>query len=296
MRYRPVRSSPHLRLEFKLPKNLSLPVWPDGADVCVAFTFDVDAECSFLRMDEVVQYQLTLLSEARFGPVRGLPRILDLLRAEDVPGTFYIPGDTVERHTDAVELILGGRHEVGHHGYMHLHDDQMDAARQREEIERGLDAMQKRLGVTPRGYRSPGWELRPETVELLKENDFRYDSSCMGDDRPYIEQSGTHEVLEFPVHWSLDDVCFYRFTRQATMIPLGVLFDTWLAEFETALAERRMVTFTMHPEVIGRGYRIREFARLISAMRERANVWFATHSEVADLVQPTNDRAGPRVE
>ena len=33
-------------------------------------------------------------------------------------------------------------------------------------------------------------------------------------------------------------------------------FDTWMGEFEVALSERRHVTYTMHPEVIGRGYRM----------------------------------------
>jgi peptidoglycan/xylan/chitin deacetylase (PgdA/CDA1 family) len=54
----------------------------------------------------------------------------------------------------------------------------------------------------------------------------------------------------------------------------------WLAEFDSALADRRHVTFTMHPEVIGRGHRAALLERLIGAMRERGEVWFATHGEV----------------
>jgi len=30
--------------------------------------------------------------------------------------------------------------------------------------------------------------MTPETFELLVELDFVYDSSCMGDDRPYMEE------------------------------------------------------------------------------------------------------------
>jgi peptidoglycan/xylan/chitin deacetylase (PgdA/CDA1 family) len=231
--------------------------------------------------------RLTSLSEARYGAVRGLPRLLDLLDAEDVAGTFYVPGDTAQRHADAIRKVMDKGHEIGHHGHRHLHEAQMDEAGCRAELEQGLESLQKILDVVPRGYRSPGWELSTNTFALLLEFGFAYDSSCMGDDRPYFEEVGSSQILELPVHWSLDDVCFYRWSRNVVMHPTDVLYQTWLAEFESALAERRHVSFTMHPEVIGRGYRIRELTRLIRAMRERANVWFATHEDVAQWVAST---------
>jgi peptidoglycan-N-acetylglucosamine deacetylase len=45
----------------------------------------------------------------------------------------------------------------------------------------GLESLQ-RIGVTPKGYRSPGWDLSPNSVGLLLEYGFVYDSSMMGAD------------------------------------------------------------------------------------------------------------------
>jgi peptidoglycan-N-acetylglucosamine deacetylase len=50
------------------------------------------------------------------------------------------------------------------------------------------------------------------------------------------------------------------------------------------VAERRHVTFTMHPEVVGRGYRLAALARLITLMRERASIWFVRHDELANIL------------
>jgi peptidoglycan-N-acetylglucosamine deacetylase len=61
----------------------------------------------------------------------------------------------------------------------------------------------------------------------------------------------------------------------------NALAETWLDEFDSAMAERRMVTYTMHPEAIGRGYRMQALERLLDEMSERGRVWFATHEEVA---------------
>ncbi len=58
----------------------------------------------------------------------------------------------------------------------------------------------------------------------------------------------------------------------------------WLAEFEVAASEGRHITYTMHPEVSGRGLRTAMLNDLIVEMRERANVWFAPHRDVYALL------------
>src|SRR3954471_15182764 len=131
--------------------------WPDGAQVAVSLTFDVDAESGWLGEDEAYARRLSTLSEGRYGVTRGLPRILEILDRHDVKGTFYTPGDTAERHTEALKDVLALAHEIAHHGYLHLRSDGIDEAKQRDEIERGTEALRTRLGVDPRGYRSPSW-------------------------------------------------------------------------------------------------------------------------------------------
>jgi peptidoglycan-N-acetylglucosamine deacetylase len=258
--------------------------WPGGADVCVALTFDLDADVGvgWRRLEE----RLTSLSEARFGATRGVPRILDFLERMDLRATFYVPGEVADMHTDLVKAIVAAGHAIGHHGHVHLYPDRATATEQRAEIEAGLEALDRCVRVRPLGYRCPGWELTPYTLGLLDEFRFRWDSSCMGDDRPYVERHGSASLLELPVHWSLDDWVYFIFTRDGggTMLGPDALKSTWLLEFESALAERRMVTYTMHPEAMGRGYRMRILEQLVEEFRARGNVWFATHEQVTDLI------------
>lgn len=266
--------------------ELELPAWPEGAAAAVAITFDVDAEAGWLAEGKEYERRLTTLSEARFGITRGLPRILELLAAESVPATFYVPGETAERHEAALLGLLNDGHEVGHHGHRHLRSDKASAELQREEIELGLEALDRVFGIRPRGYRSASWEITPETFALLGEFEFAYDSSFMGDDRPYIERLDGFEILELPVHWSLDDWPYFAWTIEAggnLASPARVL-DIWTRELDSAIADGRLLTLTMHPEVIGRGYRIGVLEKLIQLARQRGNVWFATHGQVADHV------------
>jgi peptidoglycan/xylan/chitin deacetylase (PgdA/CDA1 family) len=269
--------------------------WPGGASVSVSLTFDVDAEAGFLG--EGVEYarRLTALSEGRYGVTRGVPRILALLGRNGIPATFFVPGHTAETHQGLVEALLEHGHEVGHHGYLHLRSDRVSEAQQRDEIERGLEALARAGAPRPSGYRSTSWELTPETFALLVEHRFAYDSSCMGDDRPYFERSGKLEILELPVHWSLDD--WPRFgwgiDGGGNVADPRELHHSWLAEYEAARAERRHVVFTMHPEVIGRAHRLRQLDALVEAMAA-GDVWFARLEEVAAHARPLLEEAARR--
>lgn len=264
-----------------------LAAWPGGADVAVALTFDVDAESAWLGEGPEYARRLTTLSQAGFGPARGLGRILDLLDAEGIRATFYVPGHTADHYPGPVSAIIDRGHEVAHHGYLHLRTDDLDADSQRAELEQGLSAL-GRLGVRPAGYRSPSWELTPETLSFLTEMGFSYDSSLMRDDRPHWEISDSRPLLELPVHWSLDDWPYFGWTPYQG----GLLADPqaveriWLDEFTAARADSRLVTYTMHPEVSGRGYCMRLLERLIAAMRDQGRPWFATHAEIAALARP----------
>src|SRR3954454_7581745 len=98
--------------------------WPNGARCAAAVTFDVDGETIPLVTDrERGNQRLTLISSATYGPAVGCPRILDVLKAYGVPGSFFIPGFTAELHPELVERILAEGHEIGHHGYLHERPD-----------------------------------------------------------------------------------------------------------------------------------------------------------------------------
>jgi len=252
--------------------------------VAVALTFDVDGEAPWLGEGPEYRRRLTMLSLGRFGPERGLSRVLDLLARHQIPGTFYVPGHTADHHPEAIAAISAGGHELGHHGYLHLGSEGLDEAGQRAELERGLAALD-RHGVRPIGYRSPGWELMPETLAMLSGLGFGYDSSLTADDRPYWEVSGPAPLLELPGHWSLCDWPYFGFTpyHGGLLADPATVERIWLEEFESACVERRAITYTMHPEAIGRGYLIRMLDRLITGMRDRGRPWFATHAQIAAL-------------
>jgi hypothetical protein len=97
------------------------------------------------------------------------------------------------------------------------------------------------------------------------------------------------------VHWSLDDWPRFGWSIDGggNMGDPRELGTTWLAEYEAARAEGRHVTFTMHPEVIGRAHRLAQLEALVAKMVDDGSVWFARLDEVARHVRPLLEAAAP---
>jgi peptidoglycan/xylan/chitin deacetylase (PgdA/CDA1 family) len=266
--------------------------WPRG-QAAVSLTFDVDAEAGWLGEGEQYARRLTILSEGRYGVIRGVPRILELLSRYGIPATFFVPGHTADAHPALVRQLLSAGHEVAHHGHLHVRSDHVPAEVQRAEIVEGLAALERAGAPRPLGYRSTSWELTPETFDLLLEFGFGYDSSCMGDDRPYFETWNGLSILELPVHWSLDDWPRFGWNIDGggNQSAPAELRTSWLADFRSAVAERRSITFTMHPEVIGRPQRFSELEQFVATIASD-DVWFATLADVADHARGVLASAG----
>lgn len=89
------------------------------------------------------------------GPTPATAAVLDILKAEQVPATFFVLGTNVERHPETVQRARDEGHAVGIHGMSH---EKLTRAAE-ETIERqvsGVTKMLERLGVTPaKVYRTP---------------------------------------------------------------------------------------------------------------------------------------------
>jgi peptidoglycan-N-acetylglucosamine deacetylase len=241
----------------------------------VSITVDVDGEAGLPDGGRGWEHKLSSRSERLFGLVRGLPRVLGILDEFGVVATFYIPGVTAERHADEVRALAETRHEIAHHGHAHRRPDTLDAAAQRADVMEGSAALESITGRRPSGYRAPGWELTATTLDVLVESGFAFDSSLMGDEVPYVVHAGAGALVELPVHWSLDDAPHFAHTTDA-----AGLLSSWQAELYAARRDRRHVTFTLHPEIVGRANRIDLLRHLLDTVTGM-NVRVVPHGTVA---------------
>ena len=269
------------------------------ATVCLSFDFDAISTWIGPRGST----SPSAISRGEYAVV-GVNRVLKVLADRDIPATFYVPGHTIETYPRSIEAILSAGHEIGHHGYLHENPGALeDKAEERRILERGLKSFETVVGIVPTGYRSPSWDNSPHTTDLLIEYGFRYESSLMADDfSPYWVRTGDQlhtdravefgqpiDLVEMPVSWVLDDFPHFEFLRYPNVVFPGLsagskVEEIWRDEFAFMHRDvpNGVFTLTMHPEIIGRGYRILMLERLIDWMASHEDTTFARINDTAE--------------
>lgn len=274
-----------LAFQVSAGKSLQPDVWPDGARVAVLLSFDVDSQTWELMSGETPS--ISALSQGEFGTRVGLKRILGLLDEHTLPASFFVPAVTLILRPEIIDLIqASGCHELGVHGWIHEHTTWLSSAEELELMERTLDLFERKVGSRPVGYRAPSYDVSPSTIGILEKLGFLYDSSLMADDRPYeINEKGRPTgLVELPVEWIRDDATLVD-PRGDNYTPPRELLDVFIDEFDKAYEEGTMLVLTMHPRAIGHRSRIVILQELISHMKSKGNVWFATHRQAAEYVK-----------
>jgi peptidoglycan/xylan/chitin deacetylase (PgdA/CDA1 family) len=265
----------------------------------VCLTFDFDTQSGFIARGMITP---TALSRGEFGLV-GARRILDLLRSHRIRATWFVPGFTIESHPRACEQIVEGGHEIAHHSWSHVPPAQQSRAEEEADLIRANKAIAQLAGREARGYRSPSWELSENTIELLLAHGFKYDSSMMGGDYwPYrarrgdVAELGTPfrfgeetPLIEMPISWSLDDYPHFEFVRTATSVLAGLqsarlVMESWFDEFRymKKSVEWGVLTYTMHPFVIGRGSRMLALEDLVEKLIAAGAVFMTMEDAAAE--------------
>ena len=270
--------------------------WPAGYTAAACLTFDMDAEAAVLTADIDSVYRMSPMSHQAYGPLAGIPRILDLLARNNVRATFFVPGYSAHRYPPVVRSIAEAGHEIAHHSYFHENTIGMDAQTEADMIDLGLEALWDVAGVRPAGYRAPMWEMTYNTPRLLAERGFLYDSSLMDADHPYrlaVGQAGdAASLIEIPAYWGLDDWEQYAFLPD--LIGSGVIespakaLEMWTLELEAMHAIGAAFVLTCHPFLSGRPARARALELLIDKMAALPGLWITTVGEVAQHVAGLN--------
>ena len=98
-----------------------------------------------------------------------LPKILDLLKSENIKASFFLIGKNIADKKLQVERVHNEGHLVLNHSYTHSNFDKASKELMISEIEKTNNVINDILGVTPRLYRPP-YGIITKDIKLAVKN------------------------------------------------------------------------------------------------------------------------------
>ncbi len=267
----------------------------------VCLTFDHDHLSGFIARGMTSP---TAISRGEYDIVV-IPRLVALMEKYNIKGTFFTPGHTIDSTPEAVMPYVAADHELAHHGWTHRLPVTMERDEEEEEIVRGNESIKRVSGKFARGYRSPAWDLSPNSIELLLKHGIKYDSSLMGHDydcyfardkdivelkKPIVRGRET-SLLEMPISWSLDDFPHFEYMRnpngsiQGGLMNATAVLENFVDDYTymtRVQPDFGILTYTFHPHVIGRGHRMMMLERLIQKLMEDGAVFMTMEQAMGE--------------
>ena len=110
--------------------------------------------------------------------VKGIDKILDWLRKNDVYATFFMVGELLKENPELIDKITQNEHEIAFHSMYHKNLNSQN----KEIFSQELSDFQKLTQNKSIGFRAPTFSLNNSSswvLDVLTENNYQYDSSIV---------------------------------------------------------------------------------------------------------------------
>lgn len=251
--------------------------WPDGRSFAFFLSFDLEADAPEVR-EKPRDYVSLTRGRAGLG---AMGRLLDIMNACDIKTTFYICTWLTEQHPGIITRIADQGHEIGCHGHLHEHLIHLSADQERGVFEQSDALCKSFFGGPAPGFRAPYWRMNAGTLKLISQFGFKYDSSMMDSNAPYIlvNDPDRPAVVELPVSTYLDDYPHYEVNRRSA----GEFKTLVLEEVDAVKEQGGYMSLSMHPKMEVLDSRLKALQAIIEHV-QASNGYISTGNELAEAV------------
>lgn len=179
-------------------------------------TVDVDGWSSLLHFYSVNHNPSE--ADSQVNVEKGILILLRLFEEHGIKATFFVTGEMAQKHAWAVKKTFQNGHEIACHGLAHQKNEcLLSRTTQEQKIGEATRIIEERIQVRPEGFRAPCLRVNENTLAVLEENGYVYDSSVIptfipgyygspgSTFKPYhpssqsLKKKGSSKLLELPV-------------------------------------------------------------------------------------------------
>jgi len=271
--------------------------WPDGKRIAVTVTVMLETWSDGKAPPYSVQASPLKpgtidhggIAWGSYGGKVGVWRIINLLNANRIRGTFCVNGRCAELYPEAVAQIVKSGHDVAGHGYL---QDQLLAYMAPDEeqatIRRCLDLLAQASGMRPQGWLSPVMAFTEHTREFLAAEKLIWHGDARDTDLPRVAETDRGPIVQIPGSDFTDN----RVLRSSSLD----LWEVYKETFDYLYQQEppAFLALSMHCHFGGRPMISAVFDKIFKYMAQYPEVWFACYGEIARWVLEHKLDADPR--
>ncbi len=221
---------------------------------------------------------------ADYGNRVGIYRLLEVLKAHQVPCSIALNSRLVERYPRLVADCLEEDCEIIAHGrdMGAIHGDYLDEEQERRLITECRDALSAVIGAPPAGWYAPANALSSNTTRLVAEAGFAYSCDWVNDELPYAMTGDATGLTAMPLGFELSDIRLLEEYRQRPEDYVEQVLDAY--RFLSREAERqdtaRILALPLRPWISGVPHRIKAFDGMLAELCGQSDIWCATGGDI----------------
>ena len=264
--------------------------WPDGKRLALYIAVNVETFGFGMEMGPVFGNAMPPPDHRNwawreYGNRVGIFRLLELFDELKIPAAHLVNSYLYDTHPQVMTAIRARGDEMIGHGRT---NSEKPGARPEEDerklIQESTSALVRFEGKAPTGWMTPLMMPSAVTLDLLKENGYRYVLDWPCDDQPFWMQTRAGRLLSVPYPLETNDfgttLTFHHDARQ--------FVDTFVRQFEemveTSARQPLVCPISLHTMIFGQAHRIRalrEGLRHILAHPQFDRVWLTRPGDIA---------------
>lgn len=266
--------------------------WPNSKRLAVYVAvnleiYDFDAEHFDEFVPNTAQPDLINFAWLDWGNRVGAWRLLEAMKAKDIPATVLVNSRLYDAAPGLVEAWRASGAEIVGHGRTNGETQAgMDVTEERSLITKATAEIAHHEGRAPSGWLSPWIAETSQTPELLAEAGYRYVLDWACDDRPFTLNTKSGPLLAMPYPIEANDANAIA-TRRASS---AEFCDICLSQIDEMLRQAEegplVCPIALHPHIIGQAHRLHHFHRVLAHLSDlRDDIWLTTAGEIAAVAQ-----------
>lgn len=264
--------------------------WPNKARIAIAVVINVDFSDLIPPGGNASAIPLREWSHRDYGSRVGIFRLADMLAEYGVKPTVPVNDAVLLRSPSVVKQGMDNGWEfVGHGAKFNVSvSSAMSEEAEWAYLTASYDAIKSATGVAPRGWLGPGMTESARTPFLLAKAGYDYTLDWGNDDQPFDFLVPEGKLTALPYSPDTSDAAYIQgqsHTAWEFETQLKDHFDTLYVE---GAATGMAMTLGLQANVSGQPFRSKYIRSFLEYATSKADVWFATGSEIVDAYRAQN--------